>query len=53
MINKAFQLGITINRDEEFVCDRSLNSDRFRSEINYQPPSWEKMIDQLASTSEI
>ena len=52
MINKAFKLGITINRDEEFVCDRSLNSDRFRSEINYQPPSWEKMIDQLASNSE-
>ena len=52
MINKAFQLGITINRDEEFVCDRSLNSDRFRSHTDYQPPSWEKMIDQLESNSE-
>lgn len=49
MINKAFQLGITINRDEDFVCDRSLNSDRFRKHTGYSPPSWETMISELAT----
>jgi len=40
---------IEIIPDDSFACDRSLNSDRFRSEFNYQPPTWETMLDELAT----
>jgi dTDP-4-dehydrorhamnose reductase len=35
--------------DDTFVCDRSLNSSRFREKTGYQPPSWKAMIEELAS----
>jgi len=38
---------IEIFPDESFECDRSLNSDRFRSQFNYQPPSWKTMIQEI------
>lgn len=38
---------IEIIPDASFECDRSLNSERFRSEFNYQPPSWIAMIQEL------
>lgn len=38
---------VEILRDETFYCDRSLNSDRFRKEFNYVPPSWPDMIEEL------
>ena len=38
---------IEIIPDASFECDRSLNSERFRSEFNYQPPSWDTMIQEL------
>ena len=48
LVNQAFQLDITIERDEAFVCDRSLDSSRFRQATGYQPPTWSEMITQLA-----
>ncbi len=47
-INAACGLGVRIAADDEFVCDRSLNSVRFRSEFGYEPPSWDTMIAELA-----
>ncbi len=44
MINEAYDLGITINKDEAFVCDRRLDSNLFRRQTGYQPPSWHEMI---------
>jgi dTDP-4-dehydrorhamnose reductase len=38
---------IPIEPDDEFLCDRSLDSSRFRREFTYQPPSWEDMIEEL------
>ena len=38
---------IEIFPDNNFVCDRSLNSTRFRQEFNYNPPTWEAMIAEL------
>jgi dTDP-4-dehydrorhamnose reductase len=29
------------------VCDRSLNSARFRKRTGWQPPSWEDMITRM------
>jgi len=49
LVNEAFDLGITIQADESFVCDRSLDSSRFRAETSYRPPAWEDMISRLAA----
>ncbi|MEJ7759416.1 MAG: SDR family oxidoreductase [Gemmatimonadaceae bacterium] len=35
--------------DDEFICDRSLDSTRFRSEFGYTPPDWGVMLDDLAA----
>ena len=40
-----------IEPDDEFVCDRSLNADRFNQATGYTPPSWEAMISELAQQS--
>jgi hypothetical protein len=48
MMNQAFNLGITIEKDESFICDRSLNSQKFRDFIGFTPPTWEAMTAQLA-----
>jgi dTDP-4-dehydrorhamnose reductase len=47
LINKRLQLPIKIIPDESFVCDRSLDSSRFRQEFNYNPPPWVKMVEEL------
>ena len=50
MMNQAFNLGTTIEKDESFICDRSLNSQKFRNFTSYTPPTWEEMIAQLAAS---
>lgn len=49
IIRKKLQLNINIIPDNTFKCNRSLNSEKFRREFNYSPPSWEDMIDELAN----
>lgn len=39
---------ITIDPDQEFHCDRSLIATRFNQAVGYVPPSWDKMLDELA-----
>jgi dTDP-4-dehydrorhamnose reductase len=34
--------------DDEFHCDRSLESSRFREAAGYAPPAWDEMIEELA-----
>ena len=34
--------------DDSFVCDRSLDSARFRSRFRYAPPSWDAMVEEMA-----
>ena len=46
-VNRIYGLGIDLARDETFVCDRSLNSARFRKRTGWQPPSWEDMIIRM------
>lgn len=50
-IDRAFDLGIRIERDESFVCDRSLDGSRFREATGFQAPSWEEMVRKLAAES--
>lgn len=46
-INKAFSLGIEVERDEGFYCDRSLNGRLFETETAIRVPGWKEMIDNL------
>ena len=48
MIKSAFDLEITINEDEGVSIDRSLDSSKLRKIINYEPPTWEEMIQRLS-----
>ena len=47
LIKDRLQLPIKIIPDKTFVCDRSLDSSRFRKDFNYYPPTWEKMVEEL------
>jgi len=47
LIKEGLKLPIEIIPDESFACDRSLDSSKFRQEFNYNPPTWEEMIDEL------
>lgn len=35
-------------RDDSVEIDRSLDSTRFRGEMGYVPPTWDRMLDELA-----
>jgi dTDP-4-dehydrorhamnose reductase len=48
LLQRYYRLANEVEQDEEFACDRSLDSSRFRAEFNYRPPSWEQMIAELA-----
>ena len=47
MIKNGLKLPIEILPDTSFDCDRSLDSSKFRREFNYQPPTWDEMVDEL------
>lgn len=47
-IRDRLKLDIAIEPDDSYICDRSLDSSRFRAAFSYQPPSWNAMIDELA-----
>lgn len=48
-LERRLGLGVTIVPDETVICDRSLDSARFRQAFDYAPPSWDAMLDELAS----
>ncbi len=48
IVNRELGMGITIEKENAFFCDRSLNSTRFREATGYEPPSWEEMIHHMA-----
>lgn len=49
MVKKSAGLDIDIEPEKEFVIDRSLNSDRFRSKTGFQPLGWQQMIDDMCA----
>jgi dTDP-4-dehydrorhamnose reductase len=51
LTKEAFGKKLTIIPDDSFVCDRSLDSSRFRQITGYKPPSWSEMISELADNS--
>jgi len=48
-IKKAMHLDIEIKPEEQFYCDLSLDSSRFRTKTGYNIPDWDAMIAELAS----
>ncbi len=44
IVNRVYGLCIDVARDESFVCDRSLDSSRFRERTGWAPSPWEDMI---------
>ena len=49
LINEAYGAEVEIVADDQFACDRSLDSTRFRRAIGWQPPAWPAMIADLRS----
>jgi dTDP-4-dehydrorhamnose reductase len=49
LIKTKMRLSLKIIPDETFKYDRSLNSERFRREFKYRPPSWDQMMDELCN----
>jgi dTDP-4-dehydrorhamnose reductase len=47
LVKQTYGLVIDIERDESFVCDRSLNGERFRAATGIQIPGWTEMIERL------
>lgn len=47
-VNAELGLGTKIEPDDVFVCDRSLDSSRFRTQFQYRPPMWDHMIAELS-----
>jgi dTDP-4-dehydrorhamnose reductase len=51
LIKERGGLSVEIEPDETFVCDRSLNGERFRRATGFVPPPWSDMISRLFQDS--
>lgn len=49
LIKKNYDANIEIEEDENFTIDRSLDSTKFRTETDFQPQNWKKMIEIMAN----
>ncbi len=47
LVKQIYELNIEIEPDETFVCDRSLNGERFRQATRFIPPGWSEMIQEM------
>jgi len=47
LLNQMYGLGIEIKPDTTVVCNRSLDSSRFRKETGFSPPTWPEMIQAM------
>ncbi len=47
LVAKRYEKKIEIERYDDFHCDRSLDSSRFRGATGYKPPSWPELIDGM------
>jgi len=47
IMKKVYKKDIDIHSYDDFVLDRSLNSEKFKKVTGYQPPNWENMISDM------
>jgi dTDP-4-dehydrorhamnose reductase len=50
LATKLNRKDISIVPDNDFICDRSLNTTAFKEATGYVSPSWDIMLDELAAT---
>jgi len=48
LIARKMRPGMKVLPEEQFRCDRSLDSTRFRKDFDYAPPNWETMVEELS-----
>jgi dTDP-4-dehydrorhamnose reductase len=48
MLDDRLGLGLEIERDEAFACDRSLDGSAFADRTGIEVPTWEAMLDRFA-----
>lgn len=53
LINSHLKLGITIEEDQSYAVNRTLDGSKFEKATGFRPPTWEQMISQLAQDTEI
>lgn len=46
---EKYGLDVVIEKDEDFACDRRLDSSLFRRLACYQPPTWQEMMAEMAA----
>jgi dTDP-4-dehydrorhamnose reductase len=51
LIRDAFDVDVTIEPEDEFACDRSLDGSRFRARTGITAPDWPEMIGELREES--
>ena len=49
LVNREFGLGVTLERNDTFRCDRSLDGSRFRDATGFRAPGWPELVAQLAA----
>ncbi len=53
LINEAYQAKIEIEPFEDFIIDRSLNSQKFKEATGFEPTNWIEMIKKMAADNAI
>jgi dTDP-4-dehydrorhamnose reductase len=49
LLDEAFRVGATIDRNDTFHCDRSLDGARLAAAIGYRCPPWPQLVAELAA----
>jgi len=47
LIKEVYGATTTVEPDDDVVCDRSLNGERFHHATGFVPPSWKTMIEEM------
>lgn len=47
IVRDVYDLDVTVEADDTFVCDRTLNGSKFRSATGIDMPSWPEMIQAM------
>jgi dTDP-4-dehydrorhamnose reductase len=51
LVRDAYESDVEIEPDDSFVCDRSLNGERFSKETGITAPPWPEMIERMRADS--
>ncbi|PJZ43090.1 NAD(P)-dependent oxidoreductase [Leptospira kmetyi] len=52
LVRKVYAKDIQIIESEDVIIDRSLDSKKFRQEVDFQPKSWESLIQEMKEYNE-